>query len=95
SLVHGVEKGGEIKLTADSADGGVNFCFRDDGRGMTAEQLEKAFDPFYSTQLGQGSSGLGLYRVHNLVTVVCGGRIELASELGQGVVVNFWLPATL
>ncbi|HEX5841226.1 MAG TPA: ATP-binding protein, partial [Pseudomonas sp.] len=56
------------------------------------ENLPRIFDPFFTTRLGQGGSGLGLNIVHNLVTGVLGGKLEVASQLGWGVRFAIRLP---
>ena len=56
----------------------------DDGVGIPANDLDKVFDPFFTTRLGQGGSGLGLTIVHNLVTARLQGQIALHSAAGQG-----------
>lgn len=56
----------------------------DDGVGMNPEVREHAFDPFYTTKLGKGGSGLGLHIVFNIVTGVLGGTIDLVTERGSG-----------
>ncbi|MEH6812215.1 MAG: PAS domain-containing sensor histidine kinase [Motiliproteus sp.] len=95
SLIHGVDVGGSIALSAQRHGDEIDFVFRDDGRGMVDEVIAQAFDPFFSTSFGQGGSGLGLYRVYNLVTVVCGGKIELSSDTNEGLSVIFSLPLSV
>lgn len=56
----------------------------DDGMGMDAQTLRCAFDPFYTTKMGQGGSGLGLNIVHNTVCGILGGHVELTSQPGVG-----------
>ncbi|HYE87727.1 MAG TPA: ATP-binding protein, partial [Vicinamibacterales bacterium] len=58
--------------------------FEDDGAGIAAEHLDRIFDPFCTTRLGSGCSGLGLHIVHNFVTGVLGGRINVTSKVGGG-----------
>lgn len=58
--------------------------FSDDGAGMEARVAAHAFDPFFTTRRGSGGSGLGLHVVHNLVTQLLGGSIEMHSAPGQG-----------
>lgn len=65
---------------------------RDSGRGIAPDNLQQVFDPFFTTRLGQGGSGLGLHIVHNLVNSVLGGRIEVNSQLGQGACFRMILP---
>ncbi len=52
----------------------VLLSIRDTGSGMTAEQAEHCFDPFYSTKPAESSSGLGLFMVHQTLTAM-GGEI--------------------
>ena len=62
----------------------VDIECHDTGVGIPAENLTRVFDPFFTSRLGQGSSGLGLAIVHSLVTHVLGGRITATSTLGSG-----------
>ncbi len=55
----------------------IDIC--DDGCGIEADNLSKIFDPFYTTKLGKGGSGLGLSIVYNLVNDVLGGSISVES----------------
>ncbi|MBC3934632.1 PAS domain S-box protein [Undibacterium sp. CY7W] len=66
--------------------------FRDDGNGISAENLSKVFDPFFTTKFGQGGSGLGMNIVYNLATEVLGGRIDLHSAPGLGTCFTLTLP---
>ncbi len=66
--------------------------FSDNGCGMSAATLKRVFDPFFTTRLGQGGSGLGMHIVHNIVMGLLHGRIEIRSEPGQGTLVRLLLP---
>jgi len=70
----------------------VEITFSDDGRGIPEEVQRHVFDPFFTTRRAQGSTGLGLYIVHNLVTQQLGGRITLVSALGKGTTICMTLP---
>jgi signal transduction histidine kinase len=67
----------------------------DNGPGMTPEQLEALFMPYYRTKEAAASnvvgSGLGLFIVESLVKAQ-NGRIEVMSEAGQGSVFTIYLP---
>ena len=71
---------------------GDYVCLRvqDNGSGMSSRELDKAFDPFYtSKELG---SGMGLAIVHGIV-LDHGGAIDIQSGTGKGTVVEILLPA--
>ena len=66
----------------------------DDGVGIPPANIKRIFDPFFTTKLGEGGNGLGMHIVHNLVTGVLGGTIEVSSELGQGTSFSLMLPVS-
>jgi signal transduction histidine kinase/ligand-binding sensor domain-containing protein len=78
------DKPGHMWVGAQSSGEALLLRFSDDGRGMPEEVAAHAFDPFFTTKRGSGGSGLGLHVVHNLVTQLLGGEIELRSKPGQG-----------
>lgn len=65
---------------------GARLIVADNGSGMNSEQLERAFEPFYTTKQGTGGSGLGLHIVHSLVTGPLGGSLALDSQPGHGTI---------
>jgi signal transduction histidine kinase len=84
---------GLITITAQQrADDAVLLQFTDNGRGIPSGQLDKIFDPFYTTKLGQGGSGIGLYLVYKLVYRVLGGTVHVWSEPGRGTRFEILLP---
>lgn len=86
ALTHAYEPGqaGHLCLRAGPSGDQVQIEFSDDGRGMDAETAAHAFDPFFTTRRGSGGSGLGLHIVHNLVTQLLGGEIQIETAPGQG-----------
>ena len=97
SLVHGIAEGaaGTIGIIARRVGPDeVSIAVADDGAGIAAELHDKVYDPFYTTRLGAGGSGLGLHVAHNIVTGMLGGRIELHSAPGQGAIFTLLLPVT-
>nr|WP_282437212.1 ATP-binding protein [Vibrio amylolyticus] len=56
----------------------------DNGVGIEQEVLPKVFDPFFTTRLGKGGSGLGLNITYNIVTGLLGGDIKVESTVGSG-----------
>jgi signal transduction histidine kinase len=64
----------------------------DNGLGIHPDNIHRVFEPFFTTRLGQGGSGLGLHIVHNLVTGVLGGSIDVHSHPEQGTTFSLLLP---
>ena len=84
---------GTMKLTCSrETEGWVKLVFSDNGQGISKENIKQVFDPFFTTQLGKGGSGLGLNIVHNMVTGLLGGSIVAESEVGAGAVFTIILP---
>lgn len=87
SIIHGfdgIEKG-YISIDVISEQGGAIIIYKDDGKGMPEETLQKIFDPFFTTRKGKGGTGLGMNIVYKLITDSLQGDIKCTSELGQGV----------
>lgn len=84
SIMHGFDgrSEGEINIKFQLSDNQVIIYFTDNGSGIDDSKLSRVFDPFYTTKLGQGGSGLGLNIVHNIVTGVLGGVISVNSTIG-------------
>jgi two-component system NtrC family sensor kinase len=83
---------GSITIEASQNQGDVLLNYADNGKGMDAETQARIFDPFYTTKLGQGGSGLGLYIVYNLTIGVLGGKIQVISSPGAGAQFLLHLP---
>lgn len=95
AVIHGFEsaQNGTISIQARAVgDSFVEILVSDNGGGIDPANLNKIFDPFFTTRLGQGGSGLGLHVVHNIVTGLLGGTIEVHSVLGAGTRFTLLLP---
>lgn len=95
ALIHGMDAqtAGHITVAAAATDdGSVILSVSDDGKGIDSENLPHVFDPFFTTRLGQGGSGLGLHIVYNIVTGILGGTIEVTSKPGEGTRFDVTLP---
>lgn len=69
----------------------LQLSVEDTGIGMTAQILERLFEPFFTTRGAQAGTGLGLAVVHGVVTEF-GGAIDVRSAPGQGTCVTLYLP---
>ncbi|MBQ4132796.1 MAG: PAS domain-containing protein [Desulfovibrionaceae bacterium] len=80
----------EIELLSHSGDGGVWLTVRDQGSGMTDEQKEQAFEPFYTGK--PNGTGLGLALVHKTMREH-NGKITLDSVSGKGTTISLFFPS--
>lgn len=69
----------------------VRIRFSDDGCGMSAEQTERVFEPFYTSKAAGAGSGLGLSMVYGFVKQ-SNGAIAVDSAPGQGARFTILLP---
>lgn len=94
ALLHAYDpgQGGTMTVSAKVDGDWVRLDFQDDGKGIAPEHLSRVFDPFFTTRLGQGGSGLGLHICHNIVTQLLGGSLDVSSESGQGTCFHLTLP---
>ena len=95
AIVHGFEGRSRGTITIDAAlaePGWLELRISDDGVGIAAEHIGRIYDPFFTTKLGAGSSGLGLNISHNIVTGLLGGKIRVNSQAGGGTTFVLHLP---
>ncbi|HEY2372386.1 MAG TPA: HAMP domain-containing sensor histidine kinase [Gaiellaceae bacterium] len=84
-------EGGRIELGLTSENGSVEVAVADTGPGITSEERERIFRPFWSRD--GGGTGLGLAIARELA-VALGGQISLDTELGRGSRFVLLLPVT-
>jgi len=82
------ERGGELRLRTAREDGGVVIRVDDDGPGV--EDVERIFEPHYTTKVK--GTGLGLAIARQIVEEH-GGSIRAESTPGKGTSVRVYLPA--
>ena len=58
--------------------------YRDTGKGIPPNIVEKIFDPFVTTKRGSGGSGLGTHIIYNLIVQLMKGTIVCESTVGEG-----------
>ncbi|PPD57619.1 PAS domain-containing sensor histidine kinase [Dehalogenimonas etheniformans] len=85
------KKGDRLAVTTGVLEGQILVTFADNGPGIKPENLEKLFDPFFTTRTESGGTGLGLSICHGIV-LEHGGRISATSEYGEGATFTVALP---
>ncbi len=89
NALEGTPEGGDITIRVAQDDGWTDFTVEDNGRGMSDEEREKAFDLYYSTK--DHGTGLGLAITRRIVDRL-GGEITLSQRDPQGTTVTIRIP---
>jgi signal transduction histidine kinase len=86
SLVHGFDgkTKGNITILAARDKKQLLIEYRDNGKGIDPDLLDKIFEPYFTTDKKVGT-GLGMHIVYNLVTQKLNGEITCSSKPGEGV----------
>jgi signal transduction histidine kinase len=82
AILHGFENSnaGNIHIHFSQQQKVITIIFQDNGRGIPDRNIKRIYDPFYTTKLGKGGSGLGLNIVHNIVSGLLEGEIKVTSS---------------
>ena len=70
----------------------VRLSVQDDGCGIPVELLPRIFDPFVTSKMGRGGTGLGLHIAHNIAVQVLGGSISVDCQPNEGCCFELILP---
>jgi two-component system, sporulation sensor kinase E len=89
NAVQAMTTGGTLTLQTGENNDDVWISVADTGGGIPQEQINRIFEPFYTTK--KKGSGLGLMIVQRIVRAH-NGRIELDSNFGHGTTFRVWLP---
>lgn len=96
-LDNAVKYGNEQPVTVRLFPEGRSVCLevKDQGIGISADEMEYVFEPFYRSQRSShlSGSGVGLSLVKSIAEKY-GGSIRIASEMGRGTTARFVLPGT-
>jgi signal transduction histidine kinase len=81
-----------INLTAKANTDQLTLSYSDNGCGVPSESLSRLLDPFYTTRLGHGGSGMGLSIVRSLAIEQMGGKMALSCPPNTGLRLEFSWP---
>lgn len=84
-----MQEGGEIELSATEQGESLVISVKDQGAGIPDEELQRIFDPFYSTK--PSGTGLGL-SIASRIIEQHGGRIEVSRNPDRGMTFSLILP---
>jgi signal transduction histidine kinase/putative methionine-R-sulfoxide reductase with GAF domain len=91
NAVQAMPDGGTLALRGRNSEDGqwIHISIQDSGMGIPSEDMNKLFDPFFSTK--EGGIGLGLSIAHRIIDQHH-GKIEVESVPGKGTLFTVWLP---
>ncbi len=89
NAMQAMTRGGTLTLQTGENPDAVWVSVADTGGGIPQEQINRIFEPFYTTK--KKGTGLGLMIVQRIVRAH-NGRIELDSHVGRGTTFRLWLP---
>ncbi len=82
---------GGVRIGVHRRDRRIEIAIDDEGCGISRERLDHLFEPFYTTRVQPGGTGLGLSFAHGVI-VDHGGEIHVESEVGKGTRFRILLP---
>jgi signal transduction histidine kinase len=71
-----------VTIRAEASEEHALLVFEDNGNGISPDDLQHLFDPFFTRNQHQGGTGLGLSIVHGIISDH-GGQIIVTSEPGE------------
>jgi signal transduction histidine kinase len=91
NAIQAMPEGGRLKLSGKIPTGNqwIQLSIQDSGIGIPLEDMDKLFDPFFSTR--EGGIGLGLSIAHRIIDQHH-GKIEVESTPNKGTLFTIWLP---
>lgn len=89
SMKHGFKhrEHGTIGIEVIELKNQIKLIYKDDGNGISKENLSKIFDPFFTTGRESGGTGLGLNIIYNIIVGKLHGNITCSSENGVEFVI--------
>jgi signal transduction histidine kinase len=85
-------RAGTVTVSVTQRESVLQLAVQDQGIGIAADNLERVFDPGFTTkEFGKGS-GMGLAQVRSVAESMFAGRVTVRSEVGVGSVFTVHLP---
>ncbi len=94
NAIHATGSGGNVTIRLEPIAEEVALIVQDTGQGIPKENLERIFEPFFSTKPPGEGTGLGLFVARGIVEKL-GGTIKVESQLGSGTSFRIRLPKYL
>jgi signal transduction histidine kinase len=95
NALHAMPTGGELHITTDRRRRNqrewLAMSLADTGIGIAPENIERVFEPFFTTRSKDGGTGLGLSVTYGIIADH-GGLIDVESQVGKGSTFTVWLP---
>lgn len=89
NALQAMSQGGTLRVSAAAHDGTLEVTIGDTGPGIPPDQLDRVFEPYFTTK--DGGTGLGLPLAQRIIEAH-GGRIRVDSQVGVGTTVSVRLP---
>ncbi|MFW2372232.1 MAG: ATP-binding protein [Gammaproteobacteria bacterium] len=91
NAAHAIENHGTITITTGSTDDSVFIKIQDTGKGIPEDQINRIFDPFFTSKPVGSGTGLGLSLSYTIIEKH-NGKIEVESTVNVGTTFTVWLP---
>jgi two-component system sensor histidine kinase HydH len=91
NAIQAMEEGGTLRVQIGRNDtqGYTKISVSDNGRGIDSEDLDRIFDPYFTTK--SDGTGLGLAIVHKIVEAH-GGEVDVESLANRGTIITLTIP---
>ncbi|WP_423059601.1 ATP-binding protein [Bacillus safensis] len=89
NAIEAMPEGGSIYISTEKVMNEWKITIQDEGKGMSEEDIQKIYDPFFSTKTE--GTGLGL-TICAAILKDHHGRMDVVSELGEGTAFHIYLP---
>lgn len=89
NAIEAMPEGGSIYISTEKVMNEWKITIQDEGKGMSEEDIQKIYDPFFSTK--KEGTGLGL-TICATILKDHHGRMDVSSELGKGTAFHIYLP---